>query len=96
MKRIAIERYELAQIEPTGYAGCIEGETDDGKRWIMWLDASGQPTVFWPEREASGAVVGEGILLSQAGVPGLEPRPADPESAMLPIAPHPISRGDRI
>lgn len=65
MKRISIERYKT----PTsGYSGLIEGETDGGHRWIMYIDEQGRPAVFWPERETDGAVVGDGIKLDR--VPG--------------------------
>lgn len=55
MKRVSIERYKT----PTAnYAGCIEGETDDGTQWIMFMDEAGKPEVFWPTRTPAGAVPG--------------------------------------
>ena len=67
IKRITIERYDAAKHDtPNGawpYSGLIEGETDDGQRWIMWLDQQGRPEVFWPQRDEDGAVQGDGILL---------------------------------
>lgn len=74
MKRITIERYtqpdpgvELTdeEISDPGffYSGCIEGETDDGNRWIMFIAHDGYPEMFWPCREPDGAVMGEGTFL---------------------------------
>lgn len=61
MKRISIERYKT----PTaGYAGCIEGENDEGQQWIMFLDAAGTPEVFWPDRTPDGGVYGQAVPLS--------------------------------
>lgn len=61
MKRITIERYDT----PTaGYAGCIEGETDEGQQWIMFLDPAGTPEVFWPERDPEGGAHGKAIALT--------------------------------
>lgn len=59
MKRITIERYKNA--EEVGHAGLIEGETDDGRRWIMYLGKDGAPEVYWPERDEDGGVVGPGV-----------------------------------
>jgi hypothetical protein len=61
MKRISIERYK---IPTSGYAGCIEGETDDGTQWIMFLDETGKPEIFWPDRTPDGGVVGTAIGLT--------------------------------
>lgn len=58
MKRIGIERDKAR-----GSAGLIEGETDTGQRWIMFLDEQGRPEVFWPNREADGAIIGAPIGL---------------------------------
>lgn len=35
------------------WAGWIE---DDAKRWIIFLDKDGRPSVYYPVREATGAV----------------------------------------
>lgn len=61
MRTITITRYDV----PTevGYAGCLEGEADDGSTWVLYLDAAGRPASYWPERDASGAVLGEPIPL---------------------------------
>lgn len=80
-KRITIERYnstpeDVLEGGPLSlqdqYAGCIEGETDDGKRWILFVDGDGRPLVFWPDREQDGAVIGDGIDLvpDDAGLQG--------------------------
>lgn len=62
MKRISIERYKT----PTnGYSGLIEGETDEGDRWIMYLDIHGRPEVFWPRRhDEDGSVTTLGLPLN--------------------------------
>lgn len=61
MKRVSIERYKT----PTAnYAGCIEGETDDGTQWIMFMDETGKPEVFWPTRTPDGGVLGMAVPLS--------------------------------
>jgi hypothetical protein len=31
--------------------------------WIVYLDAAGRPAVYWPNREPSGAVIGDPITL---------------------------------
>lgn len=74
MKRITIERYNpvpddvpLPQDGPVPlnavYAGLIEGETDNGQSWVMWLDKNGRPEVFWPNRNEDGSVVGPPVQL---------------------------------
>ncbi len=60
MQRVEIGRYPVAS---EGYAGYIEGTRDDGTTWIMYLDESGSPALFWVEREESGAVVGDPVSL---------------------------------
>jgi len=60
MKRISIERYKTPV---DGYSGLIEGETDDGSQWIMYIDAEGRPEVFWPKRDQLGGVEDGGINL---------------------------------
>lgn len=47
------------------FDGWIEGVRDDGTSWIMWLDATGNPIVFFPQREEDGAVVGDPIDISR-------------------------------
>lgn len=63
-KRITIERHKDG--DETGCAGLIEGETDSGEKWVLFLDADGKPEVYWPERSEDGAVVGEGISMKNA------------------------------
>lgn len=46
------------------FDGWIEGVRDDGSTWIMWLDATGNPTTFYPNRDADGGVIGDPIILS--------------------------------
>jgi hypothetical protein len=69
MKRITVERTQ--DPAATGYAGCIEGVTDDDRRWIMWLDQHGQPALYWPAREEDGSVIGDAINLQPSeSLPG--------------------------
>lgn len=63
MKRITIERYKTPV---DGYAGLIEGETDDGRKWIMYLGLDGTPELFWPNRDEDGGVTGDGFNLKDA------------------------------
>lgn len=77
-RRISIERYP--NPNEVGSVGLIEGEADDGTRWILWLDQAGMPSVYWPERDReTGAVIGEGIWLTR---PDRTPDPA-PDAAPL-------------
>lgn len=76
MKRISIERYTT----PTaGYAGLIEGETDGGSRWIMYLDDTGKPEVYWADRTKDGSVAGHAIRLD----PDVHEKLADARAAKL-------------
>lgn len=59
MSTLTIGRYEHESIT-RDYAGYIEPAD---KAWIIYLDADGKPAVYYPEREASGAVIGDGIAL---------------------------------
>ena len=74
MRRISIERYKATEPYslPDGtpvtsitdwFSGLVEGERDDGTTWIMWLDDKGSPALFWGDRDPSGAVIGDPILL---------------------------------
>ena len=47
------------------FDGWIEGVRDDGTTWIMWLDANGNPVAFFPQRDESGAVIGDPVSLTQ-------------------------------
>lgn len=60
-KRISIERYKGEVAEDC--AGFIEGETDDGDRWIIYMNAQGRPQIYWPKRDEDGGVVGNAIRL---------------------------------
>lgn len=59
MPSITIGRYDHESITQN-YAGWIEPAD---RSWIIYTDADGKPAVYYPTREASGAVVGDGILL---------------------------------
>jgi hypothetical protein len=59
MSTLTIGRYEHESITKD-YAGYIEPAD---KSWIIYLDADGKPSVYYPEREADGAVIGDGITL---------------------------------
>lgn len=72
MSNITIGRYDgCSQTLPDGierpltetWAGWVEGEANDGSSWIVYLDAAGRPALYWPQREESGAVVGEPVRL---------------------------------
>lgn len=71
-KRIGIERYqgELAKE----CAGLIEGETEDGQRWIIFMDPNGRPEVYWPERDEDGAVKGSSQRLHPDWEPFMQER----------------------
>ncbi len=62
MKRIGIERYR-----ERGSAGLIEGETDSGQRWVMFVDEEGRPEVFWPSRDETSGAVTEGRQIMLGG-----------------------------
>lgn len=59
MSTITIGRYDHESITQD-YAGYIEPAD---RSWIIYLDADGKPSVYYPERENNGAVVGDGITL---------------------------------
>lgn len=61
MSNLTIGRYDHESITKD-WAGYIEPAD---KSWIIYLDAAGKPTLYYPEREASGAVVGEGLPLNE-------------------------------
>lgn len=42
------------------FAGCIQPKDES---WIIWLDETGKPSMYWPEREPGGGVVGEPVRL---------------------------------
>lgn len=46
------------------FDGWIEGTRNDGSTWIMWLDAHGNPTTFYPHRDSDGGVIGHPVDLS--------------------------------
>lgn len=69
MQRVTVGRYSALpgfdvpdHCDISG-SGWIEGVRDDGSEWIMFTDTTGSPTVFWGERDESGAVVGVPISL---------------------------------
>jgi len=62
-KRISIERYRQPEIAEY-CAGLIEGETEDGQSWIIYMDAHGKPNIYWPRRDESGAVIGEPVSMA--------------------------------
>lgn len=59
MSNITIGRYDHDSIT-NDFAGWLEPAD---KSWIIYTDANGKPTVYYPEREPSGAVIGDGIPL---------------------------------
>ncbi|ABE67900.1 hypothetical protein PLEIONE_190 [Mycobacterium phage Pleione] len=46
------------------YTGYIEGETDDGRSWILFLDENGAPEIFWAKRGKDGEVFGPPVDLT--------------------------------
>ena len=65
MKRISIERYK--DSDQLHYAGVIEGETDNGQRWIIFLNEEGAPEIYWPDRDPDGKVKGRPVTLWHFG-----------------------------
>lgn len=61
MSNIQIERYQDQSITKD-WAGCIY---DDNESWIIFLDADGRPSLYWPQRDENGGVIGEPIVLSK-------------------------------
>ena len=59
MPNITIGRYDDASITKD-YAGWIE---PGDRSWIIYTGADGRPALYYPHREPSGAVIGEGIVL---------------------------------
>lgn len=61
MQNITIERYGEHEAKDLstgrGFSACIYGQDDAGAGWIFWLDESGRPAVYFPNREPSGAVM---------------------------------------
>lgn len=78
MNNITIGRYKAPQSDAidlgfakavipvsSAFDGWIEGTRDDGSTWIMWLDAVGNPLVYFAQRGEDGAVEGvEPIVLA--------------------------------
>lgn len=63
----ALERFGAAITAidvSTVFDGWIEGVRDDGSSWIMWLDALGNPMVFFGQRDENGGVEGDPVILS--------------------------------
>lgn len=46
------------------WSGWIEGKDDDDSSWITFLGEGGRPELHWAQRDASGGVVGEPIVLA--------------------------------
>ncbi len=67
MQNITIERYpddHAKDVETgKGFAGAISGQDDTGRGWILWLDGTGRPCVYYGDREPSGAVLGDPVDL---------------------------------
>lgn len=59
MSNIIIGRYPDGPIQEhcTGYV------QPEDRSWIIFLDSEGKPFHYYPERDASGAVIGEGVAL---------------------------------
>lgn len=64
MSNINIGRYSYVEApSESPWSGWIEGETDSGQRWIIYLDDHSRPAVYWAHRESDGTVIGEPIKL---------------------------------
>jgi hypothetical protein len=59
MSNIKVGRYEDPSITRS-YAGWIE---PSDRSWIIYTDETGKPSIYFAERDADGAVLGEPILL---------------------------------
>lgn len=57
--RVASDDPELAA---RGYTGWI---ADNAETWIIFLGPDGRPALYWPNREESGAVIGEPVELTR-------------------------------
>jgi hypothetical protein len=67
MQNITIERYGEHEAKNSvtgeGFSACISGQDDTGAGWVFWLDETGRPCVYFPNREPSGAVLEPQISL---------------------------------
>lgn len=84
MKRITIERYRQPEPDEDGnltdeqltdpgllHAGCIEGVTDDGHRWALYVSHDGYPEFFWTSRdEENPGWDGSYLIPPHAGLTG--------------------------
>lgn len=59
MLNVKIGRYSHPSVTED-YAGWIEPED---RSWIVFLGPDGTPAIYYPVRDATGGVVGEGIPL---------------------------------
>lgn len=70
MQNITIERYADDEAKDLttgkGFSACIYGSDDNGAGWIFWLDETGRPAVYFPNREPSGAILDPQIELTPA------------------------------
>jgi hypothetical protein len=57
LQNIVVDRYPS---EMPRWGGYIEPEDHS---WIVYLDKKGTPEIYWPSRDESGGVIGEGISL---------------------------------
>ena len=60
MSNLKIGRYDHESVTKD-WAGWIE---PDDRSWIIYTDADDKPALYFPEREPSGTVVGDGIRLN--------------------------------
>ena len=59
MQNLTVGRYIEPSVKTT-YQGWIEPED---RSWIIYLDAEGQPVLYWRERESDGSVIGDPVIL---------------------------------
>lgn len=61
MSNITIGRYNADLGAP--WSGWVEGADDADQSWIVFLDDTGRPALYWPERDSNGGVIGEPVRL---------------------------------
>ena len=60
MSNLTIGRYDDESITKD-WAGWIE---PGDKAWIIYLDADGNPALYYPQRDTTGAVIGDPIQIN--------------------------------
>ncbi len=63
MSNITIGRYTASAIMRNAWSGWIEGTSEDGRSWILFLGAADHPDLYFGHRDETGGVLGEPIVL---------------------------------